>query len=126
MISFPTSNDIFIEINGQKLAVAQSYRARSSQQSRYIEAFGSVEPVGTAGGRITHNLELSRVCISKNAISDGIRFHELSGFNVVIVKPDRKIIYSDCEWSSVDEVASLGNVVIESLSIVASKRMEIQ
>jgi hypothetical protein len=44
---------------------------------------------------------------------------------VVIVKPDRKIIYSGCEWSGIDEAASLGGAVLESVSIVAAKRLEI-
>ena len=124
MIRFPTSNDIYIEVNGQKLAVAQSYRAKTNRESRYVEAFGSAEPVGTVGGRVNHLLELSRVCVCDSALQDGINFHELSGFNVVIVKPGRKIIFSGCEWAAIDENAALGNVVLESVSIVAARRME--
>jgi len=123
MLSIPTSNEISIEVNGRKVAVAQSYRARTSRDSKHVEAFGSVEPVATVGGRVKHQLELSRVLIS--APGDGVDFHEVSGFNVVIVKPDRKVIYSGCEWASIDEAAALGNVVLESVSIVASKRLEI-
>lgn len=126
MIAFPTSNDISIEVNGRRLAVAQSYRARTTRESRAVEAFGSAEPVGTVGGRVSHLLELSRVCLSAAALSDGINFHELSGFNVVIVKPGRKIIFSGCEWDKIDETAALGSVVLESVSIVAAKRMELQ
>ena len=33
-ITFPTGSDISIEVNGQRLAVAQSYRARTSKESR--------------------------------------------------------------------------------------------
>ena len=124
MITFPTSSDIYIEINGRKLAVAQGYKVRTNRESRYVEAFGHTEPVGTVGGRVTHQLELTRVCISKNAAADGINFHELSGFNVVVVKPGKKIIFSGCEWSNIDENATLGNMVLESVSIVASRRME--
>lgn len=123
MLHIPTSNDIFIEVNGRKLAVAQSYRAKTTRDSKYVEAFGSVEPVATVGGRVKHLLELTRVCLAHPG--DGVDFHSISGFNVVIVKPDRKIIYSGCEWASIDENATLGNVVLESVSIVASKRLEI-
>ena len=121
MLSIPTSNDIYIEVNGRRLAVAQSYRAKTSRDSKYVEAFGSAEPVGTVGGRIQHLLQLSRVHIS----GDAVDFHAISGFNVVIVKPDRKIIYSGCEWSAIDETLSVGGVVLESVSIVAAKRMEL-
>ena len=62
-------------------------------ESRTIEAFGSSEPVGTGRGRVKHILELSRVCLT-GGLDDGIGFFDLSGFNVVVVKPDRKIIYS--------------------------------
>ena len=50
-ISFPTSKDIYIEVDGRRLATAQSYKAKSTRESRYVEAFGSAEPVGTVGGR---------------------------------------------------------------------------
>ena len=54
LVSIPTSADIYIEVNGTKVAAAQSYRVKSSRQSRYVEAFGSSEPVGTVGGRVQH------------------------------------------------------------------------
>ena len=126
MIQFPTSKDIYIEVNGRRVAVAQAYRTRTDRDSRYVEAFGSAEPVGTIGGRVKHVLELTRVCLTDASMSDSIDFHELSGFNVVIVKPDRKVIYSGCEWASIDENAALGNTLLESVSIVASKRMELR
>ena len=125
MLHFPTSSDITIEINGRPLAVAQRYRAQTTRESRYVEAFGADEPVGTVGGRQKHLLELARVCVLSDQLGDGVNFHELGGFNVVIQKPDRKIIYSGCEWSAIDETASLGGVVLESVTIAASKRMEI-
>lgn len=122
---FPSSKDIYIEINGKKLAIAQSYKAKSSRESRYIEAFGSDEPVGTVGGRTKHIVELSRVCATNAAISDKIDFYNLSGFNVVIVRPDKKIIYSGCEWYGISETLSLNEVMLETVTIAASKRMEI-
>jgi hypothetical protein len=125
MIKFPTSNDITIEVDGRKLAVAQGYRAKSTRQSRYVEAFGSEEPVGAVGLRLQHLLELTRVAVTGSALEDGIDFFGLTGFNVVIAKPGRKIIYSGCEWADIEENAALGNVVLESVSIVASHRMEL-
>ena len=60
-ITFPTGSDISIEVNGQRLAVAQSYKARTAKESRYVEAFGSREPVGAVDGRVKHLLELTSV-----------------------------------------------------------------
>lgn len=125
MLHFPTSSEITIEVNGRTLAVAQQYRAQTTRESRYVEAFGQSEPVGTVGGRVKHMLELMRVCALSDALGDGIDFHSLSGFNVVIQKPDRRIIYSGCEWAAIDENAALGNVVLETVSIVATNRLEI-
>lgn len=124
MIKYPSSSDIYIEINGKRMAVAQGYQAKTSRESRYVEAFGSIEPVGTVGGRVKHILELSRVCLTGSSLDDGISFHDLGDFNVVIVKPDHRIVYSGCQWAEIQEVATLGNVVLETVKIVAASRME--
>ena len=123
MIEFSTSGDISIEVNGKRLAVAQSYRARTTRESRTVEAFGHTEPVGAVAGRTQHQIELSRVQLLDEAVSDGIDFYELSGFTVVIAKPGRRVIYSGCEWAGIDESAGLGSVVLESVTLLASKRM---
>ncbi len=34
---FPTSSDIYLEVNGVKAAVVQSYTARASKTSRAVE-----------------------------------------------------------------------------------------
>ncbi len=39
---------------------------------------------------------------------DGINFHELSDFSLVIVKPDRRIVYTGCNWSRIDENGTVG------------------
>ena len=123
LLSIPTSADISIEVNGQKVAAAQSYRVQSARESRYIEAFGSREPVGTVGGRVQHKIELTRVCLCQ---TEGIDFYNLSGFNLVIVQPDCKIIYSGCQWSSIGETGALGAMVVEKITIVAAKRIEMK
>lgn len=123
MLSFPTSGDISIEVNGTRLAVAQSYRVKSSRESKAVEAFGQREPVGTVSGRCIHQLELSRVQLLEAPGTDGVDFYDLSDFNVVIAKPGRRVIYTGCQWSAIDESASLGSVVLESVGILAARRM---
>ena len=58
---FPTSEDIYLEVNGRRLAVVESYRARSTRRNRYVEASGEEEPVGVSRGPLRHEVELSRV-----------------------------------------------------------------
>ena len=122
LVSIPTGADIYLEVNGRKVAAAQSYRVKSSRESRYIEAFGSTEPVGTVGCRVKHWIELSRVCLNQK---EGLDFYELSGFNLVIVLPDSKIIYTGCEWADITQAASVGEVVLEKVSLVASRRIKL-
>ena len=121
---FPTSSDIYLEVDGVRVAVVQSYTARASKTSSAVEAFGEAEPVATVPGQTRHELELTRLYATDEAIRDGIDFYALSGFSLVICKPDRKIIYSDCQWSAIQETGTLGNMVLEKVSIVASKRIE--
>ena len=121
---FPTSSDIYLEVDGVKVAVVQSYSAKASKTSSAVEAFGESEPVATVPGQTSHVLELTRLYATDEAIRDGIDFYGLSGFSLVICKPDRKIIYSDCQWSAIQETATLGSMVLEQVTVVAGKRIE--
>ena len=121
---FPTSSDIYLEADGVKVAVVQSYSARTSRTSTTVEAFGESEPVATVPGKTSHVLELTRLYATDEAIRDGINFHDLEDFSLVICKPDRKIIYSGCQWSGIDENGELGAMVVEKITIVAAKRIE--
>lgn len=123
-ISFPTSSDIYLEANGKKIAVVQSYRALSSKSEKLIEAFGETEPIAALTGRTSYKITLTRLYATDEAISDGIDFHALSDFSLVIVKPDRRIAYTGCRWSNIEEEGSIGDTVAEKVSIIAAKRVE--
>ena len=55
---------------------------------------------------------MSRLYATDEAISDGINFYDLNDFSLVICKPDKRIIYSQCRWSSIEEAGKLGDLVI--------------
>ncbi len=122
--AFPTSSDIYLELDGKKIAVVQSYEAQTKKSSATIEAFGESEPVASIPGPSRHTVLLSRLYATESAISDGINFHELDRFNLVICKPDRRVIYSDCQWNHIGETGTLGATVLEKISLVAAKRIE--
>ena len=124
MKGFPTSADIYLELDGRKIAVVQSYRAKAAKSSKNVEAFGESEPVATIEGQRKYTLELTRLYATEDAVTDGINFYDLRDFSLVICKPDRKIIYSDCQWSAIEESASLGSTVLETVTLVASRRIE--
>ena len=71
---FPTSSDIYLEVDGVKVAVVQSYSAKASKTSSAVEAFGESEPVATVPGQTSHVLELTRLYATDEAIRDGIDF----------------------------------------------------
>ena len=121
---FPTSSDIYLELDGKKVAVVQSYTAKATKSSQSVEAFGESEPVATIEGQRKYTLELTRLYATDDAVSDGINFYDLRDFSLVICKPDRKIIYSGCEWSTIQEEGQLNAMVAEKITVVASKRIE--
>ncbi len=121
---FPTSSDIYLELDGRKVAVVQSYTAKAAKTSRSVEAFGESEPVATIEGQKRYTLELTRLYATDDAISDGIDFYALKDFSLVICKPDRKVIYSGCQWSAIQEEGQLNAMVAEKVTVVASKRIE--
>ena len=122
---FPTSSDIYLEVEGKKVAVVQSYTARVSKTSRTVEAFGESEPVAIIPGQNTYTLQLQRLYATDEAISDGLNFYDLKDFSLVICKPDRKVIYSGCQWSDIAEEGRLGDMVLESVTVLASRRIEV-
>ena len=121
---FPTSSDIYLEVDGVKVAVVQSYSAKASKTSSAVEAFGESEPVATVPGQTSHVLELTRLYATDEAIRDGIDFYGLSGFSLVICKPDRRVIYSGCQWSKIGESGTLGAAVVEKVTVMAGRRIE--
>ncbi|MCI6989898.1 MAG: hypothetical protein MR910_00445 [Clostridiales bacterium] len=120
----PTSSDIYLEVNGKKVAVVQSYTAQSTKTSTTVEAFGEKEPVATLPGQTKHVLELTRIYATDEALADGIDFYSLEDFSLVICKPDRRVIYSACQWSKIGESGTLGASVVEKVTVVAGKRIE--
>jgi len=122
---FPTSADIYLELNGKKLAVVQSYSAQTTRSSTVVEAFGESEPVATIPGQDKHVIVLTRLYATDEAARAGMDFHELSDFNLVICKPGRRIIYSGCQWQDLSETGKLGDMVLEKVTVVAARRVEV-
>lgn len=121
---FPTSSDIYLELNGKKMAVVQSYSAQTTKTSTVVEAFGESEPVAAIPGPKKHTVTLTRIYATEEAAREGMNFHDLEDFNLVICKPDRRIIYSGCQWQDLSESGKLGDMVLEKVTVVAARRVE--
>ena len=117
-ICIPTSADIRIEVAGRRVAVVQSYRVEEEASCEVVGAIGVVR--GPARYRIT----LQRVYATDEAISDGLRFHELRQFSLVIAKPDTMVVFSGCEWERLTERAEVGSSVLEEAVVLAAVRGE--
>lgn len=117
---FPTGGDIYLELDGKKIAAVQSYVAKSLREKKVIEAFGEKSPVAVAFSAPIHKICLTRLC----ALNDAISLSELNGFSLVIVKPDRRIVYSDCRWESIEESASADDNAVEKVTVIALSRTE--
>ena len=122
--AIPMSSDIYLEVDGRKVAVVQSYTAQSTKSSKTIEAFGEAEPVATVPGQEQHVLELARLYATDAAIADGIDFYGLEDFDLVVCKPDRRVIYSGCQWSRIGESGTVGGAVLEKFTVGAARRRE--
>lgn len=120
----PTSADIYLELDGTRVAVVQSYKTVATSNSKTIEAFGQEEPVATIRGQNQYTLELSRLYATDEALRDGLNFYDMEDFSLVISKPDRKIIYTGCQWSSLEESAEVGGMALEKVTLAATRRVE--
>ena len=120
----PTSADIYLEVNGKRVAVVQSYRVTATRSAREVHAFGQEDPVATIRGTSHYELELSRIYASDAALQDGLDFYHLENFNLVISKPGRRIIYSGCQWKQIQESAEVGGMALEKVTITATGRVQ--
>ena len=87
----PTTADIYLEVNGVRVAVVQSYKVTASRESKAIYAFGQSEPVSTIRGQSQYVLELTRLYATDEAIRDGLNFCDMDDFSLVVCKPDRRV-----------------------------------
>ena len=72
---FPTSSDIWLELDGKKVAVVQSYNCKTTRSSYSVEAFGEEEPVATVQGSQNYVIQLTRLYATDQAIADGLDFY---------------------------------------------------
>ena len=123
-VDITTSNDIFIEISGKRIAGVQSYSTKYNKDSKAVDVFGQDVPIGYIQGKKKYTLDLSRVYLEDTAVSDGIDFYSLADnqFNVVIIKNGKRTVYSDCIVTDISEDGSLNDKVTEKMTITALTR----
>ena len=102
MIGFPTSYDIYLEQDGEKVATVQSYVASKRDNGYHI-----------------HLSRVYMVDVKRPLCS-------LDNFSLVVEKPGKIIIYTGCRWKSITEEGTLDSMICESADIIAEIREEAQ
>lgn len=125
-VKIMTSDDIFFEMNGKKIAGVESYSTKYTNDIKMVDVFGQNTPVGYTIGSKKHSVDISRVYLEDTAIADGINFYNLTDFdfNFVIVKNDKRIVYKNCVISDISEDGSLKDKVAEKITLMALDRVE--
>ena len=123
-VDITTSNDIFIEISGKRVAGIQSYSTKYNKDTKPVDVFGQSVPIGYIQGKKKYTIDLSRVYLEDTAVNDGVDFYTLSDnkFNVVIIKNGKKVTYSDCIVTDIGEDGTLNDKVVEKMTISALTR----
>lgn len=122
--SIPTSADIRIEVDGKRVAVVQGYQVTAEAECTVVAEFGSNAPVAVLRGPARYTIRLSRVYATDEAISDGLQFHDLQDFSLVITKPDQIVVFSGCQWAALTEQAQVGSSILEEATVLAALRGE--
>ena len=103
MITYPTNYDIYIEANGEKVAVVCNYIAKHNGQ--YI-------------------IELNHVYLTDEAICHDIDILKLKNFNFIVKKHDRIIKYTGCNWCLTHKDECMVNIGVDKIKLIAKNRKE--
>lgn len=123
LFPFLSSKNVYIEINGIRLATANNYTIKISRECIPIESFDSNSPVTYLNGKISYIIELSTLSFTDSTIASPIDLFNLSDFNIAFFHPTYQTIFSGCNWINISEVTSCDKPIIKSVSIVASHRI---
>lgn len=120
-----TSDDIFFEIAGKRVAGVESYSTKYTNDVKTIDAFGQSTPIGYTIGSKKYTIDISKVYLEDTAIDDGIDFYSLSdyGFNLVIIKNGKRTVYNNCIISDISEDGALKDKVAEKITLMALSRV---
>jgi len=123
-VKIMTSDDIYFELNGKRIAGVESYSTKYTNDVKMIDAFGQNTPIGYTIGSKKHSIDISRVYLEDTAIADGIDFYSLAdlGFNFVVIKGGVRTVYKDCIISDISEDGSLKDKVAEKITLIALDR----
>lgn len=124
-VKIMTSDDIFFEVNGRRVAGVESYSTRYTNDVKMVDAFGQATPIGYTLGSRKYTIDISRVYLEDTAIADGLDFYNLTDFdfNFVVVKGGKRTVYKNCIISDIAEDGTLKDKVAEKITLAALDRV---
>lgn len=114
----PTGRDIFLEIDGRRIASVESCETRARREGVTVAPFGAAEGAAAGLGPLQYTIALSRL----SPVQGETDLFSLCGFHLVIEKPDARIIYGGCEWLSITERLSPRDCAVEKAVVLALTR----
>lgn len=118
--NFKTTKDIVLEINNKKVAAAKDYDLKTISDNNYIEAFGEDQPIAIVKGKTIYQINFLKMFIFDNDID----IFNLDDFNLKFSLNNKSILYEGCHWNSIKNFNDK-NSIFESVSIIATKRIEL-
>lgn len=121
-----TSDDIFFEVGGKRVAGVESYSTKYTNDVKMVDAFGQSTSIGYTLGSKKFSIDISRVYLEDTAIADGIDFYNLTDFdfNLVIIKKGKRTVYKNCVISDISEDGTLKDKVAEKITLMALSRVD--
>jgi hypothetical protein len=124
-VKIMTSDDIFFEVNGSRIAGVESYSTKYTNDVKLVDAFGQDTAIGYTLGSKKYSIDISRCYLEDTAIADGISFYDLGNFdfNFIVIKNGVRTTYRNCIISDISEDGSLKERVAEKISLMALSRV---
>ncbi len=112
----PLREEVYLELDGEKVAFVEEYRAKSRCQERKMFSFGETAPAGILRGQEEHTLELRRL-----RCAGDIDLFQLADFTLTLVRPAGRVCYTGCRWIESEESSRDG--IVERAVLSATGRV---
>jgi hypothetical protein len=111
--------EIFLEAQGMRIALAESYTEQAAQDIRPVSVWGEQFPSSVAAGAVRYELTLRNV-----RPEEGVDLYAAADFTVTAAGPDRRIVYSGCRWKTLAAAGGKGERALRSMELLAAAREE--
>lgn len=115
-----TGASVLVSINNAPVGAAQCVRMVSKREVREALPLAATAADTLLTGPAAHTIELTR--LQMEGLEDAMDFYSLSGFTLETAFPNRRIVYSGCEWVELEETAKPDEIVLDKAVIAACSR----